>query len=73
MKRGLTLIDALHYFCAVTDWHVTYKKKIDSFTVKANFLQLLDWVNEREKKERGEACIKHDMIIKLMRGALFHH
>lgn len=28
---------------------------------------------KEEKKEGGEACIKHDMIIKLMRGALFHH
>lgn len=53
MKRGLSLINALHYFCAITDWHVTYKKKIDSFIVKANCLQLLDGVNERGKKEGG--------------------
>lgn len=39
MKRGFSLIkkkNTLHYFYAVTDWHVTHKKKIDSFVGKAN-------------------------------------
>lgn len=37
MKRGFSLIkNILHYFYAVTDWHVTYKEKIDSFIGKAN-------------------------------------
>lgn len=30
-------------------------------------------MKEEKKRGGGEASIKHDMIINLMRGALFHH
>lgn len=75
MKRGFSLIKKKKYIALFLccNWLARYTQEKDWQLHRESKLQLLELVNERGEKRREEACVECDMIIKLMRGALFHY